>query len=184
MATTFDAGLMSADRYAQMNGAYEPQRTNNASLRIFLGDKGISEDDVVLALRTFPLPKQSNGIIETDWMNEKRKFAGKVVIDDMELGFEDYCDKDTAKLLWAWRLKVYNPLTGHVGLAKDYKARGEITLMAPNGTLQRLWKLQGCWPSNMDPGDIDMAGEEAVRINLSMVVDKAYYGAEEIGGNQ
>lgn len=181
MADSFSVDLMTADRVAQMEGEYEPQRTNNAVLHIF----GVGGDEELkLALRTFPLPKGSNGVIESDWINEKRKVAGKAVFEDMELAFEDYCDRDTAALLWDWRLEVYDPSTGQVGLARDYKKRGEITLFAPNGDFQRVWTCFGMWPSNMDPGDIDHAGEDIVRVNMTVTIDKAIYGTVESSTSQ
>lgn len=170
----FNTDLMTADMIAQAQGSFEPQRSNNAVLAIEGLGSG-REDLLTLSLDTFPLPKQQNGNIELDYLNEKRKVAGKVTIDDMDIVYKDYVDKETAKILWEWRLQVYNPNTGQVGLAKDYKKTGLITMFAPDGSLQREWKLYGMWPMNMDPGDIDMAGEENLKITMSISVDKAIF---------
>lgn len=182
----FNEELMSADAIAHMTGGFEPQRTNNGMLVIVgLGNGGAggaggaggsgSDDLLRLSIDTFPLPKQQNGSIELDYLNEKRKVAGKVTIDDMDIVYKDWVDKETAKILWEWRVSVYDPLTGKVGLARDYKKKGLITIFAPNGTLQREWEVYGMWPMNMDPGDYDMAGEENVKITMSIAVDKAVF---------
>ena len=170
--TGFSLEMMTADRLAAGGGDFEPQRTNNGMLYI----EGMNDGDLLqLSLETFPLPKQSNGLIEMDFINEKRKVAGKVIIDDLEVQFKDFVDRETAKVLWDWRLLVYNPVTGQIGLARNYKKNGIMTLFAPDGSYQRIWELKGLWPMNMDPGDIDMAGEDIVRINMSIAIDKAVF---------
>lgn len=173
-AVAFTADMMSADAIAQMKGEYEPQRVNNGVLFIE-GLPGADNEIMRLSLDTFPMPKQQNGIVEADYLNEKRKVAGKVTVDDMDIVYKDYVDRAVAKTLWDWRMQVYNPKTGKVGLARTYKKRAEIITFAPNGTGTRVWELYGVWPSNMDPGDLDMAGEDIVKITLSLVVDKAIY---------
>lgn len=179
----FSADMMTSDAIAQMKGQYEPQRVNNAVL--FIQDLPNADNEALrLSLDTFPFPKQQNGIIEADYLNEKRKVAGKVTIDDMDLVFKDYVDKATAKILWAWRTQVYSPKSGKVGLARTYKKQGQIVLFAPNGTGTRMWDLYGMWPANMDPGDADMAGEDIVKITMSIVVDKAIFTQPDAQGLQ
>ena len=93
----FNQDLMSANAIAQMDGGFEPQRSNNAVLII----EGLGPEQLLsLSLNTFPLPKQQNGSIELDYLNEKRKVAGKVTIDDMDVQYKDWVDKETAKILW------------------------------------------------------------------------------------
>jgi hypothetical protein len=174
---TPDYAHMSADAIALMQGDYEPQRVNNAVLYIEGLDQ--ADQDLRLSLDTFPLPKQQNGIIEADYLNEKRKVAGKVTIDDMDIVFKDYVDAFTASILWGWRNQVYQPRTGKVGLARTYKKKGSIVLFAPNGTGQRMWEIHGMWPANMDPGEIDMAGEDIIKITMTIVCDKAIFTKPE-----
>jgi hypothetical protein len=159
------------------NKSFEPQRVNNALLRIFgLDDgQGGKEDTLVLALASFPLPKTNNNPIEVGYLNEKRKFAGNPVFDDLAVVFNDYVDQNTAAIIWKWRYKVYNPSTGHIGFASEYKKRGDITLYAPNGDEQynRVYEIIGAWPSQVDPGEIDLAGEDVVKITITLTIDKA-----------
>jgi hypothetical protein len=150
---------------------WEPQRVNNALLHI-TGLEG--SDDLVLALSSFPLPKVTNGIVEIGHVNEKKKFAGLPTFDDLSVIFKDYVDKNTAVYLLKWRRLVYDPRTGKIGLAYQYKKPGYVELFAPNGEFIRQYDLVGCWPSGFDPGDIDLMGEDTINITLTLTIDKAY----------
>jgi hypothetical protein len=153
---------------------YEPQRVNNCLLVFNLG--GSDDDTLELALSTFPLPKTSNGIIEQGHVNEKRKFAGNPIFEDLPVVYKDMVDVDIARILQKWRYTVYNPETGQVGLARDYKKRGTATLFAPNGGFVRTWTLIGAWPSSFDAGDADLSGEDTVNISVTITIDKAIPG--------
>lgn len=77
------------------------------------------------------------------------------------------------KDLIGWRRLVYDPAEGRIGLAKDYKSDGYVVMFAPDGTLKRKWKLQGVWPSKMDPGGGDMNANENNKISITLTIDKA-----------
>lgn len=172
--------ILNADFMGPTGGGYEPQRVNNALLNIVMGGnnnpnatQGARDDDLTLSLDTFPIPKDSNGIIEAGYLNEKRKFAGNPIFDDLSVVYKDFVDRQTAKILRRWRYEVYDPETGKIGLASQYKKKGWVSLFAPNGEFLRSIELIGVWPSAMDPGDIDMAGEDILRITMTLTIDKA-----------
>lgn len=187
--------ILNADFLGGAGGGYEPQRTNNALLTFVLGgnnnanvSQGASDEELTLALDTFPIPKDSNGIIEAAWLNEKRKFVGLPVFDDLSVVYKDFVDRDTAKMLRRWRYECYDPETGKIGLAATYKKKGWVSLFAPNGEYVRSYEIIGAWISNLDPGDIDMAGEDILRITATITIDKCIprerlnpAGREQIG---
>ena len=162
---------MNANRIANANGSFEPQRTNNAILTI---DQIQDSDILQLALNTFPIPKQSNEIVEIGYMNETRKVAGKAIYEDLTVLYQDYVDKQIASILWNWRYQVYNPITGKIGLAKDYKKSGKVKLVDPSGDNPRDYKIVGMWISNMNPGEIDHTASDTVKIECTITIDKAY----------
>ncbi len=88
------------------SSGWEPQRVNNAVLH-FSDLPG--DEELVLALSSFPLPKKTHGIIEVGYVNEKRKFAGVPTFDDLSVIYKDYVDKNTANILLRWDRLVYNP---------------------------------------------------------------------------
>ena len=159
---------LSADHIAAQGGAFEPQRKNNFTLRLSVGGRIIQQ-----SLQSFPLPKEANEVLEISYGNEQRKVAGRATFDNLELVLKDYADQPTMAVLVAWRRRVYQPTTGAIGLASAYKEQGEVVMFAPNGTLQRRWKLIGVWPSRNDPGGGDMNANEQNVITLTLVIDKA-----------
>lgn len=168
-------GDLTASHLVSQMGAFEEQRANNALLRIFdLPGGPTSQATVTLSLQSFPLPKVNVEANETHYLNERRKFAGAVTFDDIELVCKDFVDVMTAHILKTWHEKVYNPATGAIGLARDYKKMAQVELFAPNGTMSRFYSLTGVWPKTFNPGDIDMTSSAPLRITMTLAVDKVY----------
>lgn len=169
---------MTAAHIAGQAGAFEPQRGNNALLRIFgvpgdvIGPKG--ESILTLSLNGFGLPNITVEALETFFLNERRKIAGTVTFEDMEAVYKDFVDMPTASILKTWHEQVYNPVTGNVGLARNYKKTGLIELFGPNNTFRRFWFVQGVWPSVFNAGAIDMASAEPVLVTMTLTYDKCY----------
>jgi len=155
----------------QAPGEFELQRTNNGQL-IIVGLEANIGGVVTLALSSFPIPKISQGIIEVRYLNEARKFPGNVTYDDLTVVFNDYVDRDVAGALLKWRSLCYDPLTGKIGRVAQAKKMARIVLFSPTGDLEREYELQGVWPSAFDGGEIDMAGEDGVKISLTLTYDK------------
>lgn len=162
---------MSANFIAQQDGEFEPQRQNNALLEIH--NLGVGEDNVTLAIESFPIPKTTLTPIELNHMNQRRKVPAGANVEDMEIVFKDFVDIHVRKVLTDWFLQTYNPATGQIGLAKNYKKRGTITLIAPNGqpNYDRQYSCIGLWISNFDPGDVDHTSEDKMVMNLSLSID-------------
>lgn len=136
-----------------------------------------------LSLQSFPLPKQRNEPILLPFMNQTRKVAGQAEVDEVEVVFRDFVDTKTSLILNNWRAAVYDPQTGRQGYAKNYKKEAEVHLFGPgvdasNGgggrVVVRKYRLEGVWPSMMDPGDADMESSEKHLINLTLQIDKVY----------
>lgn len=152
---------------------YEPQRANNGVLSLNIPGGAGNTNLIELAVTQFPMPKVNNGIVQVPHLNEDRKFAGRPNFDDITATFTDFLDVDIAQAIYSWRIKVYNPTNGKIGLARDYKADGFMTTFAPDGSRARSWRVIGIWPSAMDPGDIDHSSDDYVRVSVTFSVDKA-----------
>jgi len=164
------ASGLTANYLGAQNGSFEPQRMNNGLFRIF-GVPGDSGDLLVLSLDSFPVPKQDNNVLEAFFLNQKRRFSGTADPQEMSVVYKDFCDKNTAKILMGWRHVVYDPKTGVINLARNYKRTGMVEIFAPNGTLFRQYDLIGVWPSAMDPGDIDMTSDDMIKLTVTFQVD-------------
>lgn len=171
--------IMSADHIAAQGGSFEPQRANNGLLFIegltIFGDTAPQGNSVVtLAIESFPMPKQRNDPIELPFLNQSRKVAGQGMVDAMEVVLRDFVDQPVLTVLQNWRNSVYDPISGRLGLASTYKREAFAHLISPDGAKSRAYKLEGVWPSMVDPGDIDMNNPEKSLINMTLEVDKAY----------
>lgn len=174
---------MSAAHLAAQAGAFEPQRQNNALLRIHgLATGAAGEDIVTLSLESFPIPKTAIEAMELDYLNEKRKFAGKVNVEDMTVVVKDFVDIATMSVLMDWFMQTYDPFTGQIGLAKNYKKKGTVTMYGPNGANDREFECIGLWINNFDPGDVDMTAGDKKVINLTLSIDVVRPGKGTFGG--
>jgi hypothetical protein len=160
-----------ADHIAAQAGTFEPQRQNNFSLEIPL--TGSDKDFISMSLQSVPLPNESNDEIEIQFQNEKRYVAGQYTVDATTLIVRDYVDVDVRGAIMRWRKQVYDPQTGNVGLAKDYKRQANIVMTAPDGTTQRVCKLIGCWPQAVTGGNLAMDASDQVQIEVTLRFDKA-----------
>lgn len=161
-----------ARHIANQAGDFVPQHRNNWVIEIADLD-GDDKDLIVLSLVSSALPAESNNIVELPYGNETRKVAGKAVFEDIPLIVRDYVDRETRAALIRWRRQVYDARTGNVGLPSEYKKTGEMILQATNGTQFRSVRLIGLWPSAMNPGELDMASDEPVEIEMTLTYDRS-----------
>jgi hypothetical protein len=181
-----DLPSLSAAHLANVGG-FEPQRANNALL--FITDitdltlnvaagvgtvtSGSGHTNVLtLALDSFKIPQTEVAITSARFLNEARKFAGEVTHEDMTVTFKDFVDAEVAAALKQWHAKVYNPYTGKIGYARDYKKNGLIELYGPDGTAVRSYTVIGIWPSLVNHGQIDMASTDMLKIEVTFAVDR------------
>lgn len=160
---------MGLNMTADVLNDHDLMRVNSSILEI----EGL---DVELALESFPIPKQTIGIIEVGHLNEKRKFAGNPVFEDISVIYKDLVTADVKEIIKGWWQEVYNATTGAIGLARDYKRGGMVRQYGPGGQGPQMWDLIGMWPSSFDPGDADMSGEDFLRITLTLTIDKVIPG--------
>jgi len=178
-------GFMSANHIAQ--DAFEPQRANNVLVEFRVGPLlggQASSNVLMLSLESFPIPRQQNDPLEQGYLNDRRKFAGMAMADDMDVTFRSYVDQPTLELLSAWRQRVYDPATGRIGRSFEYKRNANVWFLPPNAVpaisrygvlpndifVLRL-PIYGVWPSAIDYGQADMNSGDHLRTNVTFSVD-------------
>ncbi len=127
---------------------------------------------IELALDSTSLPTHMVEEIELNYLNEARYVAGRARYEAIPLVCKDMVDVGVATALKTWMEQVHNPFTGKVGLARDYKKTADIILIAPDGTLERTWKLHGAFPTAVNYGQLDMNSNEIVRIEMNIRFDR------------
>ncbi len=152
------------------NKNYEVMRTNN--FEVVIADVG--GDTLTLAVESFPLPTTGNDPLELRYQNALIKVAGSKTLDDFELVVKDFIVADTEKIINDWQKKVYNPETGEIGWAADYKKNGTVYEYSPDGSVNRKWKLEGIWPNSVNYGDMDYNNADKKIITATLSCDKAY----------
>ena len=174
-------GLRTADHFGSVSsaGGFEPQRSNNGTLRIS-GLPGSGPDLIELALQSFPFPKFNLNPMELPYMNSVRKFPTKITYDAGTLVIRDIVNQNVAQTLWDWFKLAGDPKTEKIGMASSYKKDADGIWFAPDDSIERTWKMEGCWLSSYDPGDFDTTGGDPVVISCTLEYDKAYM--EETGG--
>lgn len=133
---------------------------------------GLSQDLTFLT-QSCSLPEVSNPAIEVGFGNSTAKVAGKREYGAGNFVFMDAMVADIEKQLVEWQNTVYDQNTGKMGWCTDYKHDITITQYGPDGTCERSWRLEGCWPSNVSYGE--MSGESADKktITVTMEYDSA-----------
>ena len=164
--------ILNAQHLAPAGGFFEPQRTYNWSLEIALDDAG---DQVLITqgLESFAGPDCDMGEIALPYGNEVRYVAGRATFAEAPLVIRDFVDIGTFNALYKWFREVYNSDTGSVGLARTYKKNADLTLVAPNQTVARSWKLIGCWPRRFKHGDYSQETVDKVRVETIIRYDRA-----------
>ena len=166
---------LNADHIAAQSGAFEPQRQNNFSIE-FYGLDGDDKNIFILALKSIDsIPGHENAPVILKYQNEERRVAGPATTTGCTIALHDFVDQETRNAMLRWRRKVYDPATGAMGLAKDYKKEGAVILHAPDGSNERVCRLIGSWPDKDPKGALNMNTTEPVQLDLSISVDKVQW---------
>ena len=174
---------------------YEPQRNNNFEIHIYkysngnltytidnlrTADKGRlvnqkeAQDCLTLSAVSVGQISTDVGVIEVPYGNTKVKFAGLPTISTSDIVYSDYIGKATERIIAAWHSLVFNPNTEVIGRASNYKKPADLIETAPDGSCVRVWRLKGCWPSNVQYGAYDYNGGGTVRqITMTLTYDIA-----------
>lgn len=156
------------------------QRTNNFEFIL----SGIGEltgnvnntRTITLAVDGAFLPTEDNSVQELHYSNTAVKVAGTVTYGSGTLTLKDMITEgsDIESIITEWRKSVYDPETDKIGLAFNYKKDARVVQYAPDGSMERTWKLQGCWPSSVDYGQLQYGSGGSIKlISVGIQYDKA-----------
>lgn len=156
---------------------FEVQRTNNFEIQI---DNVTKSRPLTLAVVSGFLPTESNEVISLNYGNTTITVAGKANVNGSgSLVIRDLVQEDMEQVIDEWRKSVYNKETDGIGFAADYKKPAYVTQYAPDGTLLRVWILEGVWPSSVDYGQVSYDSPGVKTINITLQYDKARISRED-----
>ena len=119
---------LTATRFNQRE--YQLQRKNH--FEVFFGGNFIDKDLKFMVV-SFPLPKETTEATDVNYFNQTIKTAGRTTFDTTQMVLRDTIDYDTELKFLDWRKQVYDPETGRMGLAADYKTKAQVIEYTPNG---------------------------------------------------
>lgn len=151
------------------NRNYQVQETNWYEITI-----GGIKNDLTFLVQSCNLPEASNPAIDVGFGNSTAKVAGKREYGEGTFSFMDAIIADIEAEIVKWQDKVYDPKTGKMGWVDEYKKDIIVTQYGPDGTHERPWHFEGCWPSSVSYGE--MTGESADKkvISVTITYDNAY----------
>lgn len=128
-------------------------------------------------------PEITFEMVEVQRLNEKWKFAGKPGWNELSFSFYDYISsdgKDSAfTILRDWWTSIYNPLTGSMGYAIEYKTNSTVAMLDPAGVVASTWHVFYMWPKTVHSGgDVNYDSNDIAEVGVTFVYDYAIAGTE------
>jgi len=119
------------------------------------------------------------GVVEQYYKFAKRRYAGARpetttmdVTIDFEINLNDANSMYTFKTLRQWSDLIYNPMTGSMGLKKDYAGSGIVTIFNKNGNIFRKIRMPNIFPmSPITPMELDYQSQEIYIMSVTFAVD-------------
>lgn len=119
------------------------------------------------------------GVVEQHYKFAKRRYAGAKpetttmdVVIDFEVNLNDVNSMYIHKTLRQWSDLIYNPLTGGMGLKRDYVGSGLIVIFNRAGDIFRRVRIPVMWPiTNIPPMELDYQSTEVYSISLTFAAD-------------
>lgn len=176
--------------FINTKNGFEPQRTNN----FYMSISGLSNlrpagggdyspkiramlnnmsDDITLSIKNGFTPKENISVLTVPYGNSEVKFAGRPTYDEGTIIWNDYYDKDIELILKAWQKAAYNAEKGFVGDASNYKLTAIMTMCSPGYTVERSWRIHGCWLANVNGDDMGNEGNSIRTLSAQFVYDWA-----------
>lgn len=145
----------------------EPLRVNQWELSIpFIGD------DIHLWCNGAALPEQSVDKMTIRHFNQLANVAGQTQTEDGSVTVRDIVTPDVYDRFYRWWLLVYNPESGAIGFASEYKKRGFATRFDSKGNPVRTYELINLWPTKVPAGDFNYDSSDGVMLEVPLVCDR------------
>ena len=166
---------------------YEIQRGNNFEFVIDQSLNNITafgsdtkafpnaQEYIKLSVSAASVPHFSQSAIEVRRGNTAVKYAGVISYPSGSIQCYDFIGAETKDILMAWQAKSGNPIEQTVGLQEDYKVSASLIEYPPDySEVVRVWKLDGCWISDISEEDFSVDADGSRKISVTIQYDRAY----------
>nr|DAY17821.1 MAG TPA: Baseplate wedge protein [Caudoviricetes sp.] len=147
---------------------FQAQMTN--WFKVIIG--GVNSD-ITLLVQNVNLPEESNPPVELPYGNTKAKVPGQTEYSDNSLSIIDAMQADIEQEFVKWRKTVYDPETGKMGWVSEFKRDMTVYQYGPDGTCIRGWRYEGCWPSQINYGEMTGDSSDKKLIQVTITYDRA-----------
>jgi len=162
----------------------EPKRQNRFILKfdsIPAADSSAPEN-LALDILSASRPSLNFNFDTISRLNEQFKFAANPTWEDITCTFYDF-DRganSASQILWKWARAIYDPVTGAMGAAIQYKTNATLVILSPDGSIAETWDLFGCFPSSLSFNEVTYGGADALQVEMTLSFDYAIL--QEISG--
>jgi len=170
------ADKLAPDYIAAGGGAntWTPQLTNNFYIQVADIPTLTQGRELYLAVEGGGIPSSSFEEVTIDFVNMQVFMAGALRFENFAMRIRDFVDAQSRNAAFAWYNQVGDPRTGLVNLPRIYKKDVKMVLFAPDGTLEREWLCEGCWPQAQSWGELSYTTVENLMIEFTLRCDRAY----------
>jgi phage tail-like protein len=158
--------------YFATDVSWEVQRTNH--FEVLITELTTASEKIRLAVESVRIPSISLQTTELRHGNETVKVATSPSFDGGDVVMKDAVGEDLELAFYNWFTQVYDPETGLMGNASDYKKVMRLVQYSPNGQTSRTWKCVGCFPTSFVPGDLSYANPDKKLISSTISVDRCF----------
>ena len=180
-------------------GRYDAKRKNNWTMEFFGLGSNVLKNSLIIQLQKSARPSLNITEKEIRFGNERWYVGATPTYDAIEVTFYDalpssgvdytfnrqgvtspHPDQNTqmvsvGQIMWDWYLLMYDPSSGRIGLAADYKVSAFTTLYNAWNTPVERWMWVGVFPTKINYGDLDYANDgDILTVTCSFRYDKVY----------
>ena len=177
----FNSAKASTEKYEPIfNNQFEVFITPPASIPVAAGNPGNGNIimEHVISVSGFA-PDKNPGEVTQKYKNAKRYYAGaapQATTMNLGINFEVNLDNNNSmylfKILRQWSDLIYNPLTGAMGLKKDYTGTILIKIFDKSGKVFRQVTCKDAFlMKEIDPMGLDYRQTQLYKINVTWAVD-------------
>lgn len=162
-----------AAHLAQARGKYDPQKKNMGMLEWHIDSLVPGGQEVLmLSLQAVKVPGYKVERGEIQYLNGTVFYPkAPTPLEPISATWRDFHQAGTRKILERLHRRVYNPVTGTMGLPSGIKSQGSFVLLREDDTEGRTYLLDGMFLMTAPDLDIDFTDGTQISMEVEISVD-------------